>query len=357
MDGRKAAPSDPELSTRDLRILQAIIQDHIGSAEPVGSRALARGHGLDVSPATVRNVMADLEALGYLSKPHTSAGRVPTPKAYRLYVDTLLRVRSLPTRARQQVDRHYVPPPEDLGELMQHTGRVLHQITHWASLVASPRLDHEVYREIRFLRLRENRVLAVLVTQGGLVRNRVFTVDFEVTQSELDRAGNYLDEILGADRSLAEVRRRLEAALAQEQAAWDRLTAQALELGRRALEGLPADAPGDVIVEGTTAFLDLPEFEDREKMRSLFAALSEKQMLLRILERAEGGEGIQVFIGAESDLASDDVAVVLAGYRRGESVVGALGVIGPTRMDYSRVVPFVQYTAALVSRTLDEDMT
>lgn len=356
MTDPKVTGAEADLSQRDVQVLQAIIQDYIEHAEPVGSRTLSRGHGLDVSPATVRNVMADLEHLGYLAKPHTSAGRIPTSKAFRLYVDALLQVRPLASRGRAQVERHYAPAPADVPERLLHTGKVLHHLTRLAAVVALPRLSQEVFREIRFIRLREDRVLAVLVTGAGLVQNRVLSLEGSVTQAELDRAGRYLDTLLTSRSTIAEVRRRIEAALAEDRAAYDRLQARALELGREALEET-GPAASEVIVEGAASFLDVPEFADAGKIRSLLEALEGKELILRVLERAENASGIRIFIGAESELAADDVSLVVASYRRGDAILGTLGVIGPTRMDYGRVAPVVEYTAALLTRSFaDEDL-
>ncbi|RMG20031.1 MAG: heat-inducible transcription repressor HrcA [Deltaproteobacteria bacterium] len=349
MGVRDDRPVAEDLSERDLQVLEAIIDDYIETAEPVGSRTLARGHGLEVSPATIRNVMSDLEAMGLLEKPHTSAGRVPTPKAFRLYVESIMKVRPLPSRARARIERGYEPAPDDVNALVQRTGQVLSRLTHHAAVVATPRFSQTTYRQIRFVRLRENRVLAILVTEAGLVQNRVLLVEEDVSQAELDRMGRYLDELLG-ERTVAEVREAIAEELAEERAAYDRLLRQALELGSRAVADVDA---GDVVVEGQSALLDQPEFADPERLRELLSALEEKQSLLKILEQAERGSGIQIYIGAESDLAgTDDVAMVLANYKRGEQVLGALGVIGPTRMDYARLVPLVEYTATLVGRLL-----
>ncbi len=351
MAARTDTPAAEDLSERDVKVLEAIIHDYIETAEPVGSRTLARGHGLDVSPATIRNVMSDLEAMGLLAKPHTSAGRIPTAKAFKLYVESIMRVRPLPSRARARIERGYDPAPDGVGALVQRTGQVLARLTHHAAVVATPRFSQTTYRQIRFVRLRENRVLAILVTEAGLVQNRVLLVDAEVSQDELDRMGRYLDELLG-DRTVAEVRAAIEEALEQDRVRYDALIRQALELGSKAVEEVDES---DVHVEGQAALVDQPEFADRERLRELLAALEEKRTLLRILEDAERGSGIQIYIGAESELAgSDDVAMVLAGYKRGERVLGALGVIGPTRMDYARLVPVVEYTATLVGKMLEE---
>ncbi|MFW5878924.1 MAG: heat-inducible transcriptional repressor HrcA, partial [Myxococcota bacterium] len=351
MTDTRAVPGPADLSQRDLRILGAILQDYIASPEPVGSRALARNHGLDISPATVRNVMSDLEALGYLSKPHTSAGRVPTPKAFRLYVESFLRVRPLEQAEREQVDKGYDPPADEISSLMQQTGRILNKLTRQAAVVATPKLAQAVLQHISFVRLREDRVLAVLVTSSGVVQNRALTVDFQVSQDELDNMTRYLEELLGEVRgSLPEIRSRLAGELAEDRARYDRLASRAMELGRRALLELDEPRIQDVVVAGELSLLDAPEFADREKMRELLDSLSEKENLLRILERAEESPGIRIFIGADSELVGgEDVSLIVASYRGSGSILGTLGVIGPTRMDYARVIPYVEYTADLLA--------
>ncbi len=319
---------------------------------------LATSHGLEMSPATVRNVMSDLEALGYLKKPHTSAGRIPTPKAFRLYVDTFLRVRPLPRRDRDRVNRGYDPPADEVPTLMRQTGRVLHELTRHAAVVTTPRLSQTKLRHVSFVRLREDRVLAVLVTQSGVVQNRALTVDFPVTQDELDKMTRYLEELFGkSGGSLGEVRGRLKKDLAADRASYDDLMTRAVDLGHRALSALDESRKQDLIVAGETSFLDAPEFADRERVRALLDSLSEKEALLRILERAEKSPGIQIFIGADSELTGEaDVSLIVASYHGASSILGTLGVIGPTRMDYARVIPYVEYTADLLARIFDGEL-
>lgn len=338
------------LSSRAVDVLRAIIQDYIAHAEPVGSRALSRGHELDVSPATIRNVMSDLEELGYLAKPHASAGRVPTELAFRFYVDTLLQIRPLPSRGRERVNQGYDPVASSVPDLMHQTGRILHRLTHHAAIVATPRLSQTRVRHLKFIRLREDRVLAVLVSHSDVVENRVLRVDFEVDQAQLDRATNFLDELL-ANCTLVEAKARLEVELADERARYDELAVTALALAK-----LTFDAPGDadLIVEGQASLLDAPELAEPTQMRSLLEALEDKERVLRLLERAELSPGIQIFIGSESQIGDEHLSVVAASYRRGDQVLGTLGVIGPTRMDYARVVPLVEYTASQLSRVFDE---
>jgi heat-inducible transcriptional repressor len=355
MNELKAPPETDDLTERNVRILQAIIQDYISSPEPVGSRTLTRAHGLDVSPATVRNVMSDLEALGYLAKPHSSSGRVPTSKAFRLYVDSLLQVRPLRQRDRDRVEKGYDPPADEVPSLMRQTGQVLHRLTHHAAVVATPKLSQTVLRHISFVRLRENRVLAVLVSRSGVVQNRALTVDFPVSQDDLDKMTRYLEARLEeTGGNLSALRAGLRAAVAEDRASYDRMVARALELGRKALDDLDDGSTQDVVIAGESSFLDAPEFADREKIRALLDSLSEKESLLRLLERAEESPGIRIFIGAESELkGSEDVALIVATYTGAGSVLGTLGVIGPTRMDYARVVPYVEYTAGLLARIVE----
>lgn len=345
-----AAPRGDELPKRDKELLRAIVQEFIHTGGPVGSHALAPKY--ELSPATIRSVMADLEALGYLEKPHTSAGRVPTEKGFRLYVDTLLRIRGLRARDRERIEQSLAPAP--LSELMAETGKLLHTLTHHAAVVVAPRLDRSLFRRIEFVRLREDRVLAILVGSEGLVQNRLISLDFPMGNAELEHATNFLNELLG-ELSLEQIHERIRAERAAEQAAYDRLRQKSLELAQRAFPDMEI-AP-DVFVTGEASFLDEPSFaEDVETMRKLFAALAEKDRLLHILRRSIEGKEIQIFIGAESELSDiASVSLVAAPYTQGERILGAMAVIGPTRMNYGVVIPQVEYTARAVSRILGDD--
>lgn len=347
------AAYEDELPRRDREILRAIIQDFIMTGEPVGSHAIAPRY--DISSATVRNAMADLEALGYLEKPHASAGRVPTEKGFRLYVDTLLKVRGLGARERERIQRSLQPAP--LTELMADTGKLLHRLTRHASLVMAPQLDQTIFRRIEFVPLRDDRILTILVTQEGLVQNRLITLDFPLERSELEHATNYLNELLG-ERTLEEIVETLRSEREAEQATYDDLRRKSLALAQRAFDDdeLPLATP-DLFVTGEESFLDEPTFAaDVEKMRKLFATLAKKDRLLHLLRRSIEGKEIRIFIGAESELS--DVAglsVIAAPYTQGDRILGTLAVIGPTRMNYGRIIPLVEYTAQAVSRVLQLD--
>ena len=293
--------------------------------------------------------MADLEALGFLTKPHASSGRIPTEAGYRLYVDALLKVRPPPAAEREQIEKvaHDAPGVE---ALFDRTARVLHSLSHHAGVVTTPRPVTDPVRELEFVRLRENRVIVVFVTQAGLVTNKLLQLDFPVEPGELERAANYLNEKL-ATVPLSGLRDAILGEMREEKGALERLVAKALTLAERSFG--EAALASEVLVDGEESFLDAPEFADVAKARALLKAFAEKDRILRVLDRALRAREVQIFIGAESDLASvPDVSVVVAPYGRGDQVLGTLAVIGPTRMNYARVIPLVDLTAREISRAL-----
>ncbi len=339
----------PGLSQRAREILRALVQDYIHLGEPVASQPLLARHELDCSPATVRNVMADLEELGFLVKPHASSGRVPTAAGYRLYVDTLLKVKPPPPADREQIERvtHEAPGVESL---LESTARVLHSLSHHAGVVTTPRPIADPVRQIEFLRLRENRVIVVFVSEAGLVTNKLMQLDLAPEPGELERAANYLNEKL-RQGPFSSLRERILADMREDQGALQGLVAQALRLAEQSFG--PAASEGEVLVDGEESFLDAPEFADVQKARALLKAFAEKDRILRVLDKVLRAREVQIFIGAESELAAvPDVSVVAAPYGRGDRVLGTLAVIGPTRMNYARVIPLVDLTAREISRAL-----
>jgi heat-inducible transcriptional repressor len=344
-----------ELDARARQILKAVVQEYVDTGEPVASGQLARQRGIVLSPASVRAVLADLEALGFLDKPHTSAGRIPTDKGFRFYADVLVRVRELVGKDKERIDQRYDATrgiaPHDV--LMTDTSRLLHDLTRYAGVVSLPK-DGERFRAIDFIRLRENRVLAVCVTGAGAVKNRLLTVDFPVDQNELDQASRYLNELLAQSVTLVEVRERVTQELQSDRIAYDSLAARALTLGSRALAA-DGERP-DVVVEGETSLVtDGTLAEDLQKLRAMVKVLEEKERLLGLLSRAAEAGELTLYIGEEMGLdGAEGLAVVASPYRRGKDVLGAIGVIGPTRMSYGRIIPIVEYTAWALSRTLEE---
>lgn len=340
-----------ELASREREVLRAVIREYVSTGEPVGSAAISSG--MATSSATIRNVMADLEELGYLEKPHTSAGRVPTDRGYRYYVDCLIQLRK-PSRSERELIEQRLPQAAAPEELLRESSRLLSNLSRHASVVSTPGLNQSPLRRIEFVRLREGRVLAVLVSESGLIQNRLLHVDFPVTAEELIRAGNYLSELLGHS-TLESLREQLSAEYSRERSEYDELVRKALALGQQALDSGEL-AQGDVHIEGQGSLLEAPEFADIGRIRALFRALEEKTKLLAVLDRTLSAGEIKIFIGTETEFsASTGVSVIAAPYVTEAGVVGCVGVIGPTRMNYSRVIPLVDFTARTISRILESN--
>jgi heat-inducible transcriptional repressor len=336
----------PELDRRERDILRALVQDYIQTGEPVASQPLLSRHELDCSPATVRNVMADLEALGFLAKPHASSGRVPTEQGYRLYVDALLKVKPPPPAERERIEQ-VAREPGDLDRKLEGAAQLLHSLSHHAGVVTTPRPLADPIRQLEFVRLRENRVLVVFVSEAGLVTNKLLALDFPMDAAELARAQNYLNEKL-RETPVSGLRERILAEMREDRSALHDLVEKALRLAEQALGGEAA-----VLVDGEASFLEAPEFADVQKARALLRAFEEKDRILRVLDRALRAREVCIFIGAESEFAAvPDVSVVAAPYGLGGKVLGTLAVVGPTRMNYARVIPLVDFTAREISRAL-----
>ncbi len=343
-----------ELDRRERDVLRALVHDYIVTGEPVASQPLLARHDLDCSPATVRNVMSDLEAVGLLEKPHASSGRIPTSRGYRLYVDALLKVRppSLQDRGRIEKLAHEA---NDVGALLEGTADLLHSLSHHAGVVTTPRPKADPVRHLEFVRLRENRVLAVFVSAAGLVTNKLVQLEFALEPAELERAANYLNEKIQlaqeAATSLPELRERILSDMRADQSALSDLLQKALSLAEQTFAVEPA--PERVLAHGEESFLDAPEFANVQKARALLRAFAEKDRILRVLDRVLTSQEVQIFIGAESEFAAiPDVSVVAAPYGRGDAVLGTLAVVGPTRMNYARVIPLVDLTAKQISLAL-----
>lgn len=342
-----------ELNDRSRKILEAIIEDYIVSAEPVGSRAVSRCHQMALSPASVRNVMADLEEMGYIVSPHTSAGRVPTEKGYRFYVDSLLQVRPLSHQEQLNLQQCYRLGGLRAEDLLQEVGKTLSAISSYTGIVMAPRFTNTVFRHIEFIRLSHGRILVVFVTQSGLVQNKLIETNEELSQGELEQISNYLNRTLEG-LTIQQVRSRILEEMTQEKSLYDQLLKRALTLSSQALNG---DAgSGQIFIEGTSNILEQPEFADIERMKRLFRAFEQKSRLVELLDRSQQARGVQIFIGSESDYSDiEGCSLITASYSNRRGTLGTLGVIGPSRMSYSQVIPIVDYTARLVSQLLDSE--
>lgn len=338
------------LSDRESQLLKSLIETHINEGKAVGSRTLAKVSGLDVSAATIRNVMSDLEEMGLISSMHTSSGRVPTPAGYRVFVDSMLQTQPINDQLLQQV-RTELDTATDSQALIESASVMLSSITRLAGIVTLPNTEISTIKQIEFVGLSEKRVLAVLVLAHGEVQNRVLILDREYSRSELQEAANYLTEHF-AGLGLNDARRKLVSELQDLRTNMNSLMESAMSLGEQTLAGDRAQS--DYVMMGQTHLMGYEELSDVEKLRKLFDSFSTKSDILHILDRCAAADGMQIFIGQESGNAIfDDCSVVTAPYSVEGSVVGVLGVIGPTRMPYDRVIPIVDLTARLLGAALN----
>ena len=339
-----------ELPRRQHALLLAAVHEFIVSAEPVGSSQLASRHSLGVRAAMVRNLMAELEEGGFLLQPHTSAGRIPTDKAFRYFVDHLSPHPPIPFGDRAQIELHYSAPPGDLNAIIKDTSRLLALMTGQAALAMAPRLESVIVERVQFVRLREREVLAIFVAAAGGVRNRLVQCEQDYSQAELDRMARYLNESMSG-RTLEQARAWIEDRLREDRANYDRFMRAALMLGEAVAR---RREPAEIYVEGSSNAIDQPEFANPGRMRELLRALEDKTALLDLLERSLEQSGLMVSIGSENfDARLSGFSVVAASYASGSLPLGSLAVVGPVRMDYERVIPLVSYTAQALSRVLD----
>jgi heat-inducible transcriptional repressor len=337
------------LDLRARRLLKALVAQYIVDGQPVGSRTLSKSAGVDLSPATIRNVLADLEDSGLLIAPHTSAGRVPTAQGYRLFVDSLLKVEPLEMAEIERL-RDEMPGSGTTQELLNKVGSLLSDTTQFVGVVSVPTREHFGFRQIEFVPIGASRVLVVIVFNDGEVQNRIIETDRPVSRSELDTASNYLTAQF-AGLPLREVRARLVAELNQARQSMDQMMARAIQFAESAF----AHSAPDVLVAGQNKLMGCHEVSDIDKLRVLFDAFATKQQILGLLERSLRADGVNVFIGEESGYAPlGEFSVVTAPYAQGGKVLGVLGVIGPTRMAYDRVIPVVAASARLLSQVLSE---
>jgi heat-inducible transcriptional repressor len=337
------------LNARSEHLLKTLIDRYIADGTPVGSRTLAKHAEINVSPATIRNIMADLEEMGLIQSPHTSAGRIPTQAGYRMFVDSLVKFRPLESAAEEQL-RVQLRRDTDPGELFARASGMISQITHLAGVVMVPRLDEENrFRQIEFLSLSEKRILVILVTGSGQVLNRVIEAEHVYSPSELVQSANYFNETYGGS-TLQEVKN----ALLREIQSDSETMQKGIRLAAKVAEQMFSDErEKGVVVSGEANLMDVPEMEDVRKLRKVFDIFSTKQDLLDLLDRSMKAGGVNIFIGKESGYEGlDDCSVVTAPYSVDDQIVGTIGVVGPTRMAYDRVIPVVDITARLISKVL-----
>ncbi len=341
---------DVALSPRSRQILEAIVEDYIATAEPVGSSTVARRHAMTLSAATVRNVMANLEEMGLLTSPHTSAGRIPTEKAYRFYVDSLVALRQVTREEKQMIIRRCRQAGAGLSDILKETSRTLSSLSNYIGIVVAPSFISDVFRHIEFLHLGTRRVLAILVSSNGSVQNRLVETEEDIPQEDLVRMGNYLNDLMQG-LTISQVRERILKEMQSEKVQYDHLMSRALRISQQAV----TMEDEEIFVEGQARILDQPEFSDVRRMQDIFRAFEQKGHLLQLLNRCMTAEGVQIYIGSETPVSrSAGVSLITSRFVTSSNTVGLLGIIGPTRMGYSNVIPIVDYTARLVSRLLND---
>ena len=337
------------LDPRAQTLLKTLIERYIAEGQPVGSRTLSKFSGLELSPATIRNVMSDLEELGLVSSPHTSAGRVPTPRAYRLFVDTMLTVQPLSDNEQVKQNVQQRLTPAEPAKLVAAAASVLSNLSQFAGVVLTPRRTH-VFKQIEFMRLSEKRILLIIVTPEGDVQNRIMATQREYSPGQLIEASNYINSHF-AGLSFDEVRRRLRTEI-------DQLRGDMTVLMQQAVAASTDESdPGEtVLISGERNLLEVADLSsDMARLRKLFDVFDQRTSLLQLLDVSSHAQGVQIFIGGESNLVPiEEMSVVTAPYEVDGKIVGTLGVIGPTRMAYQRVIPIVDITARLLSNALSQ---
>jgi len=341
-------------NARTREILHWVISTHIITGKPVGSRSVARYSSEGLSPATVRNIMADLEEMGYLYQPHPSAGRIPTDEAYRFYVDCLIKRKDISDQDRELIDRD-LKLDNNAEIFMERTSQVLSRVSNNVGIVLSPPISSVALKHIHFTKLTENRILVILVSRSGIVQNRVIQYPEEITQSELDQAARYIVENF-KNRTLLKIRLQILKMLQKEQALYDKFMQNIITLSTRSFVETEGNQEAQIYLDGTSNLIKTPEFTDINKMKLLFETIEEKNRLAALISRCIDGDTqeVQITIGAENALPGiEDCTLVASRYVIDENTRGSLGILGPTRMEYTRAIALVDYVARLFGHMLE----
>nr|WP_305888705.1 heat-inducible transcriptional repressor HrcA [Methylomonas sp. SURF-2] len=342
--------SNQDLNERSLYLLKTLVERYIHDGQPVGSRVLSKDPNLKLSPATIRNVMADLEDMGLIHSPHTSAGRVPTVSGYRLFVNSLLTVKPLESSELNQLQSSLLTEYDGPGDVLNKASRLLSEVTKMAGVVTLPRRETVTLRHIEFLPMSNTRVLVIFVTDGQEVHNKIIHTDRLYSPAELQQAANYLNSVY-VGRSLAKIRDLILNEMEQDSNQVNQGMMDAVCMARLTFAQQPQD---DYVLSGETNLMGFSELSDMERLKQLFEAFSQKRGVIHLLDQCLQAEGVQIFIGEESGYrAFDHCSLVTSSYSINDEVVGVLGVIGPTRMAYEKVIPFVDVTAKLLGAALN----
>jgi heat-inducible transcriptional repressor len=345
--------SGDELDSRAREVLREVVMQHIASGEAISSRSLAKCGRFQLSPASLRNVMADLEDLGYLSHPHTSAGRVPTDRGYRFFINYLMKSRNLSQRERDTIDDQ-VNHANEIDEVLHLASSLLSSMSDQVGVVFMPTLLQFAVRSIDFISVGESKILCVIVGANGVVVNKIVESRLNFTREELEKIGRFITAECGA-MTLDAIRRRLIRMTEEERALHDQMLQKTITLGLEAVNDV-APKQHDLYVEGATSILMKPEFADAGALRKTFLALQEKEKLIDILESCLAEDGLQILIGSESDFTQiHNFSLVARRYGTHAAPLGMVGIIGPMRMEYARVAPLVDYLGRALARKIEEE--
>lgn len=343
------------LDERSKQILYAVVQSYISKREPVGSRFVTKKYSFGFSPATVRNIMADLEDLGFLSQPHTSAGRIPTDKGYRFYVDSIMVVRETGEVDSEVVDfvqqfaRKFKNIRSDVNNMFWEVTNSLSMMTNYIGVATPPRAEKTIFNRIDFIRYKEDKVAAILLTEEGVIKSKIISVDSRLTQDDLNRIADYLNAEYSG-RTIDEIKNLLVRKAYREKALWDKLIARAIKIYEQAI----SFEENDVFVSGLYDVMNLPDFSDISKIREISRAIKDKHIILKLFDELSDAEGVHVFIGNENPVEElKNLSVVASTYKEKERPMGVIALIGPTRMDYSKAIYMVDTIAKCISRTFD----
>jgi heat-inducible transcriptional repressor len=344
---------DLEPNNRAQYLLKVLIQKYISDGSPIGSRTLLEDSGLDLSPATIRHVMSDLEDHGLIRAPHTSSGRIPTARGYRMFVDTLVRYQKPDTDYIDEIQSELRADNYDTGQLIDKVSNTLSRITSLAGIVKVPKGDNVLLKRIEFLPLSENRILTILVLNNDEVQNRILDTKEKHSASELQKASNFINENF-ANQSLDSIRMKLVSDMDETRLSMNKEMQDIISTASKAME-VADENEDEFIVAGERNLMDFAELSNVEKLKQLFDAFSSKRMMIDLLDRSISADGVQIFIGSESGFSMlDDCSVVAAPYKLSKNQVGVLGVIGPKRMAYDRVVPIVDLTAKMLGSIIED---
>lgn len=337
------------LDERIYKVLWAVVDSYISNPDPVGSRYITKKYGFNLSPATIRNIMADLEEMGYLRQPHTSAGRIPTDKGYRFYVESLMSG-AIDHGLFEEMKQRLENIRDDINELLDETAKTISEATHYLGIALPPKPDRTVFQRINLYKYKENRVVIVLITEEGIIKNRIIEFGPDITDRDLKRISDYLNSRFSG-YSIDEIRKTILREVDSDRVICDKLISRAMKICEEVLYS----GQETVFISGLSGVLELPDFSDLKRIRAIMKTIEDKHRIIKLLDMLTDNDGVKVVIGSENPVTEmTNLSVVASTYREGDRQVGAVGIIGPTRMDYLRAITIVDATARYISERLSE---